>query len=606
MNAESDGKAALQGRAPAGGSALVCFALLGAAVFASLAAWEVLAQRPGLGAPEELINFGQMLQWRQAGRGWLRIGGGALSQALMALALAPPLGWQAVYAFNALALGAAGWGLWTLARALDTEGDGHGEAAAGWALALAYIAPFSFLMARTTFTYVLAPALLLLLVLGLRRRQGAAASFALGAAAVLAWLDYEAWLLAYPVLLLAWLSAPRGARARFGWLLAGFAAGSCLLALAEVPYLSEWLVQRGHAGAVSGPSLASKLEGFFFGDAWPPAMGLDRQAALPLLAWPGLVAGLWRAPKWLAAWALIGLAGLAAGGPFLEPNRAIMAWPALLLISGIGTAWLLEAWPASLKGLVLCLALCLAPVAGYVQFDRAIAPWDREIHGPSRAVFEAARFLRERERSRPVVLGAALESVEQPLLARMLASGGPPLGGSAWRGGASGAAISAAETWYLIPRGLADPADPRWGRWISFTPDPDSRPLWLLQPGPRAADLLAAAGASLAPLPAVHAQPGNLRLALLRGCSDRARQAGAWAWTAWSEERLRWALTLGKAAPEDVLPLLQGPCLSSTALEDLAAALATAKPKVAELARARAAALARPGARWDLAFGKQG
>ncbi|HTA17592.1 MAG TPA: hypothetical protein VK786_07590, partial [bacterium] len=530
--------------------------LAGGVVFAALAAFEVLFLRPGLGAPEELLNVGRFLDPAGSVRFWLRIGGGAVSQGLMSLALAGPWGWQSIYLFNALALGGEACGLWWLGRRLG------GEAAAVWALAFAFCSPFSFLQARTTFTYVLVPALLLGMVLALRRPLGRAASAALGLAAALAWLDYEAWILALPALVFAWHSAPRDSRARGPWILAGALAGCMVLAGLEAPFLAEWLAVRGQAGVSGGRGLFTNLKGFFFGGE--QSMGLERLAAFPWPAWPGLLVGLVVAPAWLWIWALGGLLGLAAGGPFLEPNRGIVAWPALLLISGLGTAWLWRRFFPRVGPAGLGVLLLAAPVMGYLQFDRAIVLWDADIHGPSREVFQMARFLEQRSHRIPVVLGPSLDLMFHPLLGRIV----PDLSGSPPRPGA--------ETWFLVPRSMADPSDPRWGRWVAFSSDGDPYPQYLLLAGPRAKVLLEQAAQDLAPEGRIMASPGRARLDALRALCARARNP--WSWTAWSGLLLQSALGLGKVQAEDVLPLLDGPCIGSEPLETIRAALSGWQP----------------------------
>src|SRR5665213_3152151 len=219
--------------------ALFYWVWAGGALFVALAWFEVFYLRPGLGAPEEMSNLAYIVHAGDTWLFWLRIGGGALSRSIMALALMPPWGWRALYLFNALALGGAAWGLWCLARSLATE------EAAVFTLALAFSAPFSFLQARTTFSYVLAPFLLLAMVRALRRPCGPLASMILGLCAALAWFDYEAWILVLPALAFAWFAAPRGSRAGGSWLLLGALAGGLVLAWGEAPYLGEWLFIRG-------------------------------------------------------------------------------------------------------------------------------------------------------------------------------------------------------------------------------------------------------------------------------------------------------------------------------------------------------------------------
>lgn len=561
--------------------AFLYWTLAGGTLFAVLAAFEVLIRRPGLGAPEELANLADALRPGETGRFWLRIGGAALSKGIMALALLLPLGWRSIYLFNVLALGLAAWGLWSLGRRL-----GGGEAAA-FTLALAYCAPFSFLQARTTFSYVLAPALVLGLVWALRRPWGALASAALGLAAVLAWMDYEAWILVVPALVGAWYAGPGAPRVRGFWVLAGAVAGCLVLGCLERPYLAQWVLERGSTVSGGGRGLLANLKGFFFGGG--SSMGLGPLAAFPWEAWPGLLAGLLVAPSWLWIWALGGLLGLAIGGPFMEPNRAVLAWPALLLIAGMGYAYLRRRLLPRLGPVWLGIIVLVAPLVGYQAFGRAIAGWDAQIHGPSREVFQMAGFLEQRASQVPVVLGGALENLYYPLLQRMVAArlGDPKPG---------------AETWFLVPRSMADPGDARWGRWQAFLSPGDSSPLYLLNPSSRGAALLSQAVRDLEPEARIQALPSQERQAAL--ARQESLAGNPWSWTAWAQQRLQGALQLGRAQAGDVLPLLNGPCLGTVPLEAIHGALAQRQPALAVLAQKREEALDQPGQRWDFAFGK--
>ncbi|HTB22051.1 MAG TPA: hypothetical protein VK914_05050 [bacterium] len=581
MNSSFDPGSNLKRRASGEEHAFLYWAWAGGLVFAALAVFEVLVLRPGLGAPEELANLAYIVHAGETWRVWVRIGGGAISRGIMALSLAGPWGWQAIYLFNVLALGGLAWGLWSLGSKLG------GAKAAALSLAFAYCAPFSFLQARTTFSYVLVPALLLGLILALRQPCGRWASLALGAAAALAWLDYEAWILAVPALLAAWASAPRHARAKGTWVLTGVALGCLLLAWAEAPYMAEWLFQRGHGSSGQGDFLPN-LKSFFFGGSSPLAMGMEEVPSFPILAWPGLLVGIIAAPIWLWVWAVGGLLGLAAAGPVMEPNRAILAWPALLLISALGTAWLWKRFAPRLSGIWLGIFLVAAPLTGYIQFNRAIAPWDADIHGPSRVVFQMADFLKKREAEHPVALGGSLDLLLHPLLERMLPS-------------MSGPACSGCEVWFLVPRSMADPADPRWGRWVAFNAAGDAYPQYLLLASPRAEALLSQAAQDLAPEQGIMANPGPDRLAALRSLPDQAKNP--WSWTAWSSLRLQSALELGQVKAGDVLPLLKGPCLSEEPLITISEALERTQPQATALARKRMEKLERVGTRWTLVFG---
>jgi hypothetical protein len=545
-----------------------------------LAGLDTLVLRPGLGAPEELTNLG-MIVGGGGIRGWWRMGGGAWTRALQWACLAGPWAWQAIYAVSVAGSVAGLIGVWRLAARLG------GAPASAWALVMALGSPFFFLQARTTFAYVLAPALLLGLVLGLRHAQGRAVSGLLGLAAALAWLDYEGWALALPALALAWASAPRGGRAQGLWVAGGLAAGLALVLALSAPYSGDWWVHRGQALAAGGGPAWSNLKSYFFGGEAPLAMGLEQWPAIPWMAWPGLLAGLWEAPAWLWAWAGVGMLGSLWPGPWQEPNRAIVAWPAFLLIAGLGSARLWRRCPPRAQGPILGLALLASPLLGWSVFRAAEARWDGAVHGYSRRLTAAATFLRQRGLSSPLSVDTRLDPLGGPFLRRLL--------------GPSPAGLS--EAWFLVPDAWADPGDARWGRWERVQGPAAGPPLWLLRPAAALRPWLERQAGFEAALGALTLAPERGRLERLRGAGPTAQDA--WAWSRWHGEQLKAALAQGVAGPQDVLPLLDGPCLELHALEAVADAYGGLQPAVAEAARARLAALAHPGARWRLAFGSR-
>lgn len=512
-------------------------ALAGAAIFAALVIWELFFLRPGLGAPEELANLALIETLADGWRWWLRLGGGALSRGLQALFTAGPWPWQSIYLYNALAIGLLAWGLWRWAERLG------GEKAALLTLALAFSAPFSYLQARTTFAYVIQPGLLLALA-------WARPTFGLGLLAGLLALDYEAWPLGLLALGLVW--APRRA-------LPGMALGLLIVYGLNLPYAHGWAAQR--SGWAWG--WGANLQSFFFGGSHPKAMGLESWPAFPILAWPGLLLAFKaRPPRWLWLWAGIGLLGLIPAGPVQEPNRAIYAWPALLLLSGLGWSWALKesrAWGLS-------LAVILAPLLGWAQFNRAIRVWDEAIHGLSRRLMDAASGLRPEGRLR-------LDNRDSVVLARFSGQGSSP--------------------WVLVPPGLVDAQDPAWGLWRGFGKD-GAPTTWLLSPSDIALGPLRSAAASPALQPAFSALPDGEKLRRLRlqALSPRnALQASLE-----ESQRVQLALRLGALQPDDLGFSLGPSNLLRDPLDQLAGAFA-GNP-IGEAASKARDALQRPGERW--------
>lgn len=533
----------------------------GAAIFAALVIYEVLFRRPGLGSPDELGNLGWVLQMGDTWRYWLRFGAGALTRCVQGLLLAGPWPWQAIHVQPLLAALAFFAALWALGRRLGAEGAGL------WAMALALSAPFSFLAARLTFSFTLVPALSILGILGLRSALGSRASFLLGLGLGLAWFDAETWVLAYPGFLAAWLSAPSEQRAKLRWVLVGGIVGLSTVLWANAPYWAEWVARRRSLfQAPQGQSYtwAGNLRSYFLGGSHPKAMGLETLAAFPLLAWPGLLLGLKAAPRWCWVWALGGLLGLAFTGPFQEPHRAIVAWPALLFISGYGYLRV-HAW-------VLPALLIVGPLFAYPAYQRAADVWDQEAQGRSRQLQAAAVFLN----AEGGALGPGFDTRDELILRRYGRLGRGP------------------QEWYLVPAGMADPQDARWGRWKSFAA-PGHPDLQLLQPSPALRPRMEAAGAQMAELRRWMVLPADERLRRLR--QGPAPQE-PWAWSLWAQMRMQASLHSGETTVEDIVFLSAGPNLNSQVLRS--AARLPLPPGLAERLQGKAAALDPPGARWKL------
>jgi hypothetical protein len=204
--------------------------------------------------------------------------------------------------------------------------------------------------------------------------------------------------------------------------------------------------------------------------------------AFPLWALPLLAAGLvWGGTqRWpLLAWALLGLAPLALPGTVAEANRAVVAWPALCLLSGLGLAALARPLPRRAALALACAWLAL----GATSEARAYAGMQDRCDPLARSYWRrlemAANVLRQRATSRPLRLLSDLDWRPAPelVLRAGLASGD-----------------GHAETWALLPREYAPrPLDPAWGLWIPLR-DPQSpgAVLYLLRLAPAQAERFAA------------------------------------------------------------------------------------------------------------------
>jgi hypothetical protein len=347
--------------------------------------------------------------------------------------------------------------LWRLASAWA------GPLAAFGALAVHCLAAATWLRLRIPLSYVQVPAELLT-ALWLLEGDSPWRGLALGLLAGLGLADYGAWPAALPVLTAAWWVRPSGQRPAAGWILAAAGAVAAALALGTRAYSSSYLLTRLGPAQGSGPSyLSTWLHGawrYFSGQGQADQL-LGSLPAFPLWALPFLAAGLLfsRGRRWpLAAWALLGLAPLALPGNVAEANRAIVAWPALCLLSGLGLAALLRPWPRRTALLFGCAWICVGGAAearAYTDMQSRCDPLSRSYW---RRLEAAAQVLRQRGRSRPLRLLSDLDwrpAAELSLRAG-LADRGP-----------------GSETWALLPREYVPwPLDPAWGLWVPLS-DPE-------------------------------------------------------------------------------------------------------------------------------------
>jgi hypothetical protein len=559
------------------------------ALFSLCLAYELFWRHPGVGAPEELFFLTRLqLASQGAALPWL-FGRGSLYSRLLALSL--KIGGEHLAALqfpNLLLFALESLLLWRLAKAR------WGGLAPLFAVLANLCCAFSFLRARTLFSYADTPALLLGMLWLLPRCRSWAAALAFGLACALALLDYEVWLLAPAILALAWLRQESASRPPLAPLLLGLSLGLGWVAFLSAPDLGRYASYRIHETLLDGgpwQNFSANLGACFLG--WGKAVnGLVHQPTLPLLLLPLLLLGSLLALKKdgdLLSWAAVGLAPLASGGPFFEPNRAILAWPALVLLSALGLAWLWGKclkpgaqgpWALATAGLFF-LALFAAQALSY---DRAVQSWDGRIYGPSRRQMAAADFLRRQ--------GQGFELLDE--------LGGKPMASFDFFLGPH--ALSDEPAWALIEGEDAPPTLPAsWGEWREFRSAPDSAPLYLLRVAPAMRARLEAVNRALSALWLGMPDDPSLQLPWLESALKGMAGQDPWIRGATLEALVRLELNLGRLNAESVNALLQDELPSSAPLISCAAYFKDSHPDLALfLARRALERDPRRSAAWSL------
>lgn len=418
------------------------FALLDASHWhAGIEAWDQIAV---LGHAQE-ANEGLSLPWRfGGGRLYLE----ALRHALAAFGpdqLGLRLPNLLLYAVECLLL-------WVLGSRLGGPIAGLG------AVALNAVAAFTWIRLRSLLGFVALPAELLTAV-WLASGPGRWRGLALGALLALAALDYEAWVVAIPVVGLWWWAQPREQRPS-----AAFAAGAFAVLLPWVLWGTRhsasnfaWVrlgpnLHRGpwQIALPWGQELWRQLSGLGREDLLLERLPAVARFSLPLLGL-GLLAA-WRGQRRLLLWLLLGLAPLAAVSDVAEAQRAVVAWPALCLLGGLGSAWLLRRYPSRNAALLLALLFALgagAEANAYLRMQDRVEPLAR---GYWRRVRLGADTLAARPGKAPLQL----------------------LDGLNWRGMAEWRALTpstpgASEVWAVIPPDYAPTILPTaWGQWTEL------------------------------------------------------------------------------------------------------------------------------------------
>lgn len=556
---------------------------LSLALLASTADWSFL--HPGYNAYDEEAAVAQVQARREGAPLRFRLGQGSLNhwaQSASAALAGPSLGALHFPAAAALVLEVLLLLAW---------GRRLGSLRAGlWAALIGLAAPMSWVRARSLLSFSLFPVEALAAAWVLPRRgAGPWRAAAIWAGLSLLLLDYELWLAGLPLLFLLWLLWQRPTR---GEALAGAAGlGLAALTLALVSGFDPsawWQVRRGFAFASNGadPGLAARLVAGLRMVCWggevQPYFGVAQAPWFPLWAWPFLGLGLlaaWRRARLPAALALAGLAPLLLTRSQAEPQRLLLAWPALCLLVGLGAAAFIGRRRERLAFAALVLALGSA--WGWRQFQASQDQDYARTYGAAADRQAAAK-----------ALCRALPEGKAEVLSDLCLEGGLCLRFHLDEAGLKpGGPLVAAAPWDLFPQG----GPPSWGRWMAVDRVPGIPPfLWLL-PAPAKAQDLRREDARLKAFwrSAQAAASPVQRLALAEAALQASPAPGPWAYTVLAGALCGQARDLGGLPPDRVQALLKGPLLGGGVQQSLAETLAPREPMRA-LALAQAAAQADP------------
>lgn len=322
--------------------------------------FDIQVNHPGAALPDEFAGIQYLQQWREGSALPLAFFKGSLHR--FAMAISGAWGMPSLFRLHLPTLFAflvESWALYVLTRRFFSE------RAACWALIVNAVAAFTLLRLRSLLSYSVAPAELLAMMalIPSLRRHGLAAVW--GMAASLLLFDYEVMALALPLLALAW--SAHAPHERPHWLPA---IGGALLGLACVTWLSqaEWgdyLRVRSSQSLGGNPllHLAAGLKGFFAGAKTLPYTGISHWPAFPVACTAAAALGalLSSRRRWILFWLLLGLLPLATVNGAAEPQRAILAWPALCMLAASGLARFAPRFPkaAMVPGLLLLATFVL-------------------------------------------------------------------------------------------------------------------------------------------------------------------------------------------------------------------------------------------------------
>jgi hypothetical protein len=303
--------------------------------FAALLLLDSGLWHPGFSYFDEGPNVIYVQQGLEGGRFSFELFKGCIHRNLVILVMqifGPSLGaWRA---FTLLALGLETLLIGLVARRLNNSKAGV------WAACFNLCCAVTFLRARSLLSYSLLPLELLSLIWLLPHMRKSYLAFAWGAVAAFMLSDYEGWIFCLPVLALLAQQEPGQTRPRLAYTAFGFfAALLFLLVLSWKSLPTHFLVRTrtlptGVFGAIH--YLWLSLRSFFWGGETFAYMGISQHSVYPWWALPALVFGVLASPRKLLAWLLLGLIPMVFIGTAAEPNRLMVAWPVLCLLTGLG------------------------------------------------------------------------------------------------------------------------------------------------------------------------------------------------------------------------------------------------------------------------------
>jgi hypothetical protein len=445
-----------------------------------------------------------------------------------------------------------------LFRVGDRLGGPRAGIAAAWINAGA---AQTLLRARTLLGFNLLPLELLCLLLcsgKLRRPLGA---FLWGLVLALFLFDYEAWPAAWPALMV--LALAEGADRKR--LVLGLGLGLAITLGASAGFLGGYVRQRAALGTFDSQGISARLFhslGAYFLGSGGGSHELGPWPSFPLAALPLVLLGLKPGSRrvWLWLLALCGLLPLAASGNgIMEARRAIVAWPALCLLAGLGAAsW---TWrPAGFKTAAMALAAVLA-LAELSALHRGLDARDQATYALSRRAEAAAQAL-ERADPGPKALWLDLSGTDHAWERWWLRS------------------QPSSDLWALVPGAYALPSLlSRGGRWIRVAVPGAAPVFWLRPPDALKPELEAVEGAAL-DLQAL--RTGNDSAdgpkLLQRSMERLPRETDPWIRTLLLETALESSMRMGGPAEDLLRKIEAGPLSSSNAPLSAAAWLAPKDP----------------------------
>lgn len=358
--------------------AAVCLAIL-------FSFFDIL-RHPGAAFPDELTQ----LQWLQEHKEGLALplsfAKGSLQRLLLAVAGA---GYSIkLYLPALLAFSAECSLLYLLGRRLFSKRAGL------WAVIVCALSSFTLLRLRSLLSYSIFPFELLLLIYLMLKVRRSWTSLILGFVSALMLLDYEAWIFGLALLGLILQVLPGEERPAPGAWLTGMGLGIVAVFCLSWGDLASYVVVRQsqnlpHSFFELIRQSVSGLKGYWLGGPALAYTGVKDTSAFPIWAWLLLLTGIFslvRGRRWLLLWVVLGLLPLLSKNSGMEPQRAILAWPVLCLLAGVGAERLLAARRWILPALILLA--CSGAVYEARAYAKSMAANYLPVYGPAASVLE--------------------------------------------------------------------------------------------------------------------------------------------------------------------------------------------------------------------------